>query len=94
MGGSSEVWQYSEHFGPEACREYDRLCGVVCGHIRAQRGRYPGLDCSTGAGLLHGVELVDRIGHISADSMRDMRHFYTVLVTWGMITYSDFQSRL
>ena len=93
-GGSSEVWQYAKHFDSGACREYDRLCGIVCGHIRAQRSMYSGLDCSTGARLLHGVELVDRIGHFSAGSMATLRHFYTVLVMWGMTTASPFRSRL
>ena len=93
-GGSSEVWQFSEHFGSGACREYDRLCGIVCGHIRAQRSMFSGLDARTGAELLHGVELADRIGHFSAGSMAILRHFYTVLVMWGMTTASPFRSRL
>ena len=93
-GGSSEVWQYAKHFDSGACREYDRLCGIVCGHIRAQRSMYPGLDARTGAELLNGVELADRIGHFSAGSMAILRHFYTELVMWGMNTASPVRSRL
>ena len=93
-GGSSEVWQYAKHFDSGACREYDRLCGIVCGYIRAQRRMYSGLDARTGAELLHGVELADRIGHFSAGSIAILRHFYTVLVMWGMTTASPFRSRL
>ena len=93
-GGSSEVWQYAKHFDSGACREYDRLCGIVCGYIRAQRSMYSGLDARTGAELLYGVELADRIGHFSAGSMAILRHFYTVLVMWGMTTASAFRSRL
>ena len=88
------MWQYSEHFGPEACREYDRLCGIVCGHIRAQRSMYSGLDARTGAELLYGVELADRIGHFSSGSIAILRQFYTELVKWGMNTASPVRSRL
>ena len=93
-GGSSEVWQYGKHFDSGACREYDRLCGIVCGYIRAQRSMYPRLDARTGAELLNGVELADRIGHFSAGSMAILRHFYTELVMWGMNTASPVRSRL
>ena len=93
-GGSSEVWQYAKHFDSGACREYDRLCGTVCGYIRAQRGMYPGLDARTGASLLNGVELADRIGHFSAGSMPILRHFYAELVVWGMNDPPPVRSRL
>ena len=84
-GASSEVWQYAKHFDSAECREYDRLVGVVCGHFLACRSLYPGLDARTGAELLHGVELADRIGHFSAGSIGMLRHFYTELVQWGMM---------
>ena len=84
-GASSEVWQYAKHFDSAECREYDRLVGVVCGHILACRSTYPGLDARTGAELLHGVELADRIGHISSGSIGMLRHFYTENVLWGMM---------
>ena len=93
-GASSEVWQYAKHFDSAACREYDRLCGTVCGHILAQRSTYPGLDARTGAELLNGVELADRIGHLSSGSMPILRHFYSEAVKWGMNTASPVRSRL
>ena len=93
-GASSEVWQYAKHFDSAACREYDRLCGTVCGHILAQRSTYPGLDARTGAELLNGVELADRIGHFSSGSIAILRQFYTELVKWGMNTASPVRSRL
>ena len=82
-GASTEVWQYGR-YGSKACREYDRLVDVVCGHILASRSKYPGLVAVSGAGLLHGVELADRIGHFSSGSIPMLRAFYTQLVQWGM----------
>ena len=100
-GGSSEVWQYAKHFEAEACREYDRVCGAVCRYFQeyaaqsaAMRGRYLRLDARTGADLLQGVELVDRIGHMSAGSMAILRDFYTELVRWGMSGEAPVRSRL
>ena len=93
-GASSEVWQYAKHFDSGACREYDRCCDMVCGHILAQGNTYPGLDARTGAELLNGVELADRIGHFSSGSMAILRQFYIDLVKWGMNTAFVVRSRL
>ena len=78
------MWQYSQHFPQEACREYDRLCAMVCGHIQSQRGMYPGLEAITGAPMLQGVALADRIGHFSEESMGQLRDFLRIVVKWGM----------
>ena len=79
FGGSSDMWQYSKHFSQEACREYDRLCAMVRGYIQSQRGLYPGLGAITGAPMLQGVALVDRIGHFSEEGMGQLRVFFRMV---------------
>ena len=94
FGGSSDVWQYSKHFSDEACGEYDRLCLLFRGYIQAQRGLYPGLGAITGAPVLRGVALYDRIGHFSEESMGQLRVFFRMLGKWGMAGGSASRSRL
>ena len=84
-GGSSDVWQYYPDRGGPACREYDRLVGIVIEHILQHRRTYPQLDARTGADLLHGVQLADRIGHFSAASMGIIREFFTTVVSWASV---------
>ena len=84
FGGSSEVWQYSQYFSPEACSEYDRMCAMVRSCFHSQRGMYPGVSVINGDALLKGVVLTDRIGHISQLSMGQLRCFFRVLAKWGM----------
>ena len=90
FGGSSDVWQYSKYFPQEACKEYDRMCAMVCAYIQSQRGLYPGL----GAPMLKGVALLDRIGHFSDESMGQLRVFFRMLVKWGMADDIALRSRL
>ena len=94
FGGSSDVWQYSKYFPQEACIEYDRMCAMVCGYIQSQRGLYPGLGAISGAPMLEGVALVDRIGHFSDDGMGQLRVFFRMLVKWGMADGIALRSRL
>ena len=83
FGGSSDVWQYSKHFSQQACIEYDRLCGMVCGYIQSQRGLYPGLGAITGAGMLKGVRL-SWFGHFSERSLWQPRDLFRMFAKWGM----------
>ena len=94
FGGSSDVWQYSKHFPQEACSEYDRLCAMVRGYIQSQRGLYPGLGAITGASMLKGMALVDRIGHFSEEGMGQLRVFFQMIAKWGMAGGSTSRSRL
>ena len=94
FGGSSDTWQYSKHFSQEACREYDRLCAMVRGYIQSQRGLYPGLGAITGASMLQGVALVDRIGHFSEEGMGQLRVFFRMVGKWGMAAGNASRSRL
>jgi hypothetical protein len=94
FGGSSDVWQYSKHFSQEACSEYDRLCAMVRGYIQSQRGLYPGLAAITGAPMLKGVALADRIGHFSEEGMGQLRVFFRMFAKWGMACGSTSRSRL
>ena len=94
FGGSSDVWQYSKHFSQEACSEYDRLCAMVRGYIQSQRGLYPGLGAITGASMLKGMALVDRIGHFSEEGMGQLRVFFQMIAKWGMAGGSTSRSRL
>ena len=94
FGGSSDVWQYSKYFPQEACIEYDRMCAMVCGYIQSQRCLYPGLGAISGAPMLEGVALVDRIGHFSDDGMGQLRVFFRMLVKWGMADDIALRSRL
>ena len=94
FGGSSDVWQYSKYLPQEACKEYNRMCAMVCGHIQSQRGLYPGLGAISGAPMLKGDALVDRIGHFSAEGMGKLRVFFRMLVKWGMADGIALRSRL
>ena len=94
FGGSSDVWQYSKHFSQEAGRDYDRLCAMVRGYIQSQRGLYPGLGAITGAPLLRGVALYDRIGYFSEEGIAQLRVFFRMLGKWGMAGGSASRSRL
>ena len=94
FGGSSDVWQYSKYFPQAACKEYDRMCAMVCGYIQSQRELYPGLGAISGAPVLKGVALVDRIGHFSDEGMGQLRVFFRMLVKWGMADGIALRSRL
>ncbi len=83
--GSSDLWQYFPDRGGPACREYDRLVGIVIEHILQHRRTYPQLDARTGADLLHGVQIADRIGHFSAASMGIILEFFILAVEWASV---------
>ena len=85
FGGSSDTWQYYPDRGGPACREYDRMVGIVIEHILQHRRAYPQLDARTGADLLHGVQIADRIGHFSAASMGIIREFFISAVEWASV---------
>ena len=85
FGGSSDVWRYAQHFSKEACGEYDRLCAMFRAYIQSQHGLgYIGLGAITGAPMLEGVALADRIGHFSEEGMGHLRVFFRMLAKWGM----------
>ena len=94
FGGSSDVWQYRNHFPEESCVEYDRICSMVTRYIHSQRGVYPGIGAITGSSMLKGVVLVDRIGHLGEESMTQLPVFFRMLAKWGMAGHSGRRSRL
>ena len=68
---------------------------MVCAYIQSQHGLgYIGLGAITGAPMLEGVALADRIGHFSEEGMGHLRVFFRMLAKWGMAGDSASRSRL
>jgi len=54
--------------------------------MKIAKALYPGLGAIKGAELLHGVHLVDRIGHFGSASMDTLQVFLTVVIRWAMVS--------
>lgn len=59
FGGSSGIWRYGLSIGSDFAAAYDAAVDGVLSGLRQA-----GFECISGADLLDGIQLVDRIGHV------------------------------
>ena len=73
-GGSSRTWGYVSKLGAEAAHAYDAAVEQVLKYCAQQR-----YLCLTSSEGLRGIVTVDRIGHVSVDSLDLLVQYYTGL---------------
>ena len=80
-GGSSWTWQYQQRYGEHGCHVYDNQVREIIDRVHAQGD----VRCITGANLFGGLQLIDRIGHISPMSLPGVTQGIIVLAKWAMV---------
>ena len=78
-GGSSWTWQYQQQYGRHCCNVYDNQVREIIDLVHESGD----VRCITGANLFHGLQLIDRIGHVSPMSLPIVTQGIFVLAKWA-----------
>ena len=80
-GGSSSTWQYQQRYGEHGCHVYDNHVREIIDRVHEEGD----VRCITGANLFGGLQLIDRIGHISPMSLPSVTQGIIVVAKWAMV---------
>ena len=80
-GGSSTTWQYQQRYGEHGVQLYDKQVRAIIDGVHEEGD----VRCITGANLFGGLQLIDRIGHISPMSLPIVTLGIIVVAKWAMV---------
>ena len=78
-GGLSRTWRYDKQFNAAECSNYDMVCSSVVSRL-IQHG---GIKSGTGADVLQGVKIADKIGHVPSESKRIVAGAFADWAKWA-----------
>ena len=80
-GGCTRNWEYDGKWSPGQCAQYNRAAHQLVKYVKINAD----VSAMTGLTLFEGLKIVDRIGHVSHESMDLMVEIFVKTTRWGMV---------
>ena len=80
-GGCTRNWEYDGKWSPGQCAQYNRAAHQLVKYVKINAD----VSAMTGFTLFEGLNIVDRIGHVSHESMDLMVEIFVKTTRWGMV---------